>query len=153
MPLYIKCKCQPSNQETKPLSNQDLRPPTRWQPARLCPPPVNARRFDMKRLLPFLILAALFAIRAHAAGTLTPKTSTQQPIQIVSHEVNVVIDNGFARTEVTQLFHNPNDSDVEAVYSFPVPKSASLSEITIWSGDREMNGEVVAADQIGRAHV
>lgn len=106
----------------------------------------------MKRLLPFLILAAIFAIRARAAGTLIPKTSTQQPIQIVSHEVSVVIDNGFARTEVVQLFHNPNDKDVEAVYSFPVPKSASLSEITIWSGDREMNGEVVAADQAKKAY-
>jgi len=106
----------------------------------------------MKRILFLLALAALFAIRAHAAGTLTPKTATQQPIQIVSHEVNVVIDNGFARTEVVQVFHNPNDKAVEAVYSFPVPKSASLSEITIWSGDREMNGEVVAADDAKKAY-
>ena len=106
----------------------------------------------MKRILPFLVIAALIGIRARAAGTLTPKTSAQQPIQIVSHDVNVVIDNGFARTEVAQVFHNPNDKDVEAVYSFPVPKSASLSEITIWSGDKEMNGEVVAADQAKKAY-
>ena len=106
----------------------------------------------MKRILPFLVIAALIGIRARAAGTLTPKTSAQQPIQIVSHDVNVIIDNGFARTEVVQVFHNPNDKDFEAVYSFPVPKSASLSEITIWSGDKEMNGEVVAADQAKKAY-
>jgi Ca-activated chloride channel family protein len=106
----------------------------------------------MKRILFLLALTALVVIRARAAGTLTPKNATRQPIQIVSHEVNVVIDNGFARTEVVQVFRNPNDTAVEAVYSFPVPKSASLSEITIWSGDRELNGEVVAANEAKKAY-
>src|SRR5437762_9907519 len=106
----------------------------------------------MKRLIFLLAIATLVAVRARAAGTLTPKTATQQPIQITSHEVNVVIDNGYARTEVVQVFHNANDKDVEAVYSFPVPKSASLSEITIWSGDRVLNGEVVAAAEAKKAY-
>jgi Ca-activated chloride channel family protein len=106
----------------------------------------------MKRLLPLLVLAVLVGVRAHAAGTLIPKNSTQKPIAIVSHEVNVVIDNGFARTEVVQVFHNPNDAAGEAVYTFPVPKSASLSEITIWSGDKVLNGEVVPAEQAKKAY-
>jgi len=107
----------------------------------------------MKRFLILTaIAAALFAARAHAGGTLTPKNATQKPIHILSHEVNVVIDNGWARTEVTQVFHNENDKDVEAVYSFPVPKSASLSEITIWSGDKVLNGEVIEADAAKKAY-
>jgi hypothetical protein len=59
----------------------------------------------------------------------------------------VVLTNGFAQTEVTQTFHNPNDVAVEALYAFPLPKSASLSELTITAGERELHGEVVEAQQ------
>jgi len=105
----------------------------------------------MKRLLIFAI-AALTTTHLFAAGTLTPVGSTQQPIQITDHQVDVVIDNGFARVEVNQTFHNPNAADLEAVYSFPVPKSASLSEVTIWAGDRQLNGEVVPAEDAKKAY-
>ncbi len=66
-----------------------------------------------------------------AAGTLSPLGSPEAPVRIVDHHVDVVINNGFAKTEVTQTFFNPNDTDLEAIYSFPVPRSASLSEFSI----------------------
>jgi Ca-activated chloride channel family protein len=78
-----------------------------------------------------------------AAGILTPTGSGHQPIQIRDHHVNVAINNGFAMTEVLQTFYNPNQQDLEAIYSFPLPKSASLSEVTIYVGEREINGEVL----------
>jgi len=100
----------------------------------------------MKRfinMLPVILAApALFA-----AGTLTPVGSSDAPMQIKEHTVDVVIDNGFARTEVVQVFFNPNAKDLEAVYGFPVPSSASLSEITIWSGDITLDGEVIEAKE------
>jgi Ca-activated chloride channel homolog len=106
----------------------------------------------MKRIaMTIVAILALFVARAgFAAGTLTPKGAPQTPIQIRDHKVEVVIDNGFARTEVTQTFFNPNDSDLEAIYSFPLPKSASLSEVTIWAGEQELNGEVVERDEAKR---
>ena len=104
----------------------------------------------MKRLLAALLLFAAPAL--FGAGTLTPVSATQLPIQIKEHLVEVVIDNGFARTEVTQVFFNPNDKDLEAVYGFPVPSSASLSEITIWNGERVLNGEVVEDKEAKRIY-
>jgi Ca-activated chloride channel family protein len=105
----------------------------------------------MNRII--LTILVLFATTsAFAAGTLTPVGETQSPIQIKEHVVDVVIDNGFARTEVTQIFFNPNDRDLEAVYGFPVPTSASLSEITIWSGDQTLNGEVIEAKEAKRVY-
>ena len=98
------------------------------------------------------VLALLAARAGFAAGTLTPKGSPHTPIQIRDHKVDVVIDNGFARTEVDQTFFNPNDSDLEAIYSFPLPKSASLSEVTIWAGEQELNGEVVERDEAKRIY-
>src|SRR6185295_6072307 len=101
------------------------------------------------------ILAALALLAARAgfaAGTLTPKGSPHTPIQIKDHQVEVVINNGFAKTEVTQTFFNPNTEDLEAIYSFPLPKSASLSEVTIWAGEQELNGEVVERDEAKRIY-
>jgi Ca-activated chloride channel family protein len=84
---------------------------------------------------------------AHAAGTLTPVGAAHQPIQITDHRVSVVINNGFARTEVVQTFHNGNDAVLEAIYACPVPKSASLSEVTIFLGEREIHGEVLEVEK------
>ena len=44
-------------------------------------------------------------------------------------------------SEKSPSFYNPNNQDLEAMYSFPLPKSASLSEVTIYVGGREINGE------------
>ncbi|HYH07220.1 MAG TPA: VIT and VWA domain-containing protein [Thermoanaerobaculia bacterium] len=104
----------------------------------------------MRKIMMALLL--LLAPALFAAGTLTSVTATNKPIQIKDHVVDVVIDNGFARTEVTQTFFNPNDTDLEAVYGFPVPSSASLSEITIWNGERILNGEVIEAKEAKRVY-
>lgn len=100
----------------------------------------------MKKLISFLILILFLGMvpkASFAAGILTPIGSGHEPIQIRDHHVNVVINNGFAMTEVQQTFYNPNNQDLEAMYSFPLPKSASLSEVTIYVGEREINGEVL----------
>ena len=100
----------------------------------------------MKRhIVSFILIIALgmAASVSHAAGILTPIGSKHQPVQIRDHHVNVVINNGFAMTEVHQTFYNPNPENLEALYSFPLPKSASLSEVTIYAGEREINGEVL----------
>jgi len=87
-----------------------------------------------------------------AAGTLTPNSSPDQPIRMRSHHVDIVVNNGFARIEVTQVFFNPNAKDLEGIYSFPLPKSASLSEMTIWAGERELNGEVLSKDEVDKIY-
>lgn len=101
----------------------------------------------LTRCLTGLLLFLAAASGAQAAGTLTPTGSAHRPIQIRDHRVSVVITNGFARTEVIQTFHNPNETDLEALYAFPVPKHASLSEVTIWLGEREIHGEVLEKER------
>jgi len=98
-----------------------------------------------KQITTFLLIIAMAAAASvcQAAGVLTPIGSKNQPIQIRDHHVNVVINNGFAQTEVHQTFYNPNNENLEAMYSFPLPKSASLSEVTIYVGEREIHGEVL----------
>ena len=109
----------------------------------------------VRSLLQVCVLAASFGFLCapvHSAGTLHPTGASHLPIQIRDHQVQVTINNGFARTEVQQTFFNPNAHDLEAVYAFPIPRSASLSEVTIWAGERELNGEVLAKAEAERAY-
>jgi len=89
---------------------------------------------------------------AQAAGTLTPVGSSEAPIEIIDHQVDVVIQNGFARTQVSQTFHNSNSYPVEAIYSFPIPESASLAEVTLQIGEDRIDGEVVPQQQAQRIY-
>lgn len=90
----------------------------------------------------FIVLFAFGASTAHAAGTLTTGPG-QQPLRILDHHVEVLIDSGFARTEVTQTFQNPNPGTVEGLYTLPLPDGAALSEMNVVAGDQTLYGEVV----------
>lgn len=89
---------------------------------------------------------------ARAAGILTPRGAPQLPIQIKDHHVEIVINNGFARTEVQQTFSNPNTNELEAIYSFPLPKSASLSEVTVFADEKEIHGEVLEKKEANKIY-
>ncbi|MHC4415228.1 MAG: VIT and vWA domain-containing protein [Planctomycetota bacterium] len=104
-------------------------------------------RTNTTRWLLGTALALLTCPRVLGGGILTPLGSPESPIQILDHHVDVMVNNGFARTEVTQTFYNPNDVDLEAIYSFPVPRSASLSEVSIVIGEKEIHGEVLPKDE------
>jgi Ca-activated chloride channel family protein len=95
-------------------------------------------------------LTALGAFRgpeARAAGLLKPASGQGAPLTIRSHRVSVTINNGFAGTEVDQVFFNGGDQDLEAVYTFPLPRQASLSELSLWFDGQENVGEVLEKDR------
>lgn len=94
----------------------------------------------------------LSAALAQAAGLLTPVGTAQQPLALESHHVRVVINNGFARTEVEQVFANPNPVALEAIYEAPVPEKGALSELTIWAGEKVLQGEVVSKQDAERIY-
>jgi Ca-activated chloride channel family protein len=90
--------------------------------------------------------ALLMAPSAYAAGTLAPASSADAPMRILDHHAEVLIDNGYVRTEVTQTFHNPNANAVEGIYVLPLPLGAALSEMTVVADDHTLYGEVVARE-------
>ena len=90
----------------------------------------------------FLLLCS--ASMSLAAGLLKPiGGSDDSALSITSHRVDVTINNGFVRTEVDQTFSNSSPSALEGIYSFPLPKQASLSELSLWVNGQEILGEVV----------
>ncbi len=94
-----------------------------------------------------LIFFLAFGGVSKGAGLLKPTNGNAADVFIKSHHVNVTINNGFARTEVDQVFGNNSNVDLEAVYTFPIPKQASLSEVSLWIDGKEVIGEVVEKEQ------
>lgn len=94
-----------------------------------------------------LFCAACWIPAANAAGLLIPAGSNLLPLEILEHHVDVVIEDGYAITTVEQVFGNPNDSDLEAIYSFPVPARAAVGEFTYDIDGETVTGEVLEKQQ------
>ena len=82
-----------------------------------------------------------------AAGLLTPINSNLPALEIKEHHVSVVIEDGYAVTSVEQIFSNNNAVDLEAIYSFPIPEKAAVSEFTYWIDGQPITGEVLEKQQ------
>ena len=89
------------------------------------------------------VLAALGTPTVEAAGLLIADGGFGGVLEMVDHDVRVTINNGIAVTEVTQVFRNTEDRQVEALYVFPVPKNASVANFSMWIGGKEIIGEVL----------
>jgi Ca-activated chloride channel family protein len=95
-----------------------------------------------------LVMLVVFVTRpARGAGLLIADGGFGGVLEIKEHDVDVTINNGIAVTEVTQVFHNTENRQVEALYTFPVPKHASVSNFSMWIDGKEMVGEVLEKER------
>jgi len=78
-----------------------------------------------------------------ASGLLIADGGLGGVLEIKEHEVSVVINNGVAVTEIRQVFRNTEQRIVEALYTFPVPNGASVSNFSMVINGKEMIGEVL----------
>ena len=103
----------------------------------------NSRWTYLRRgLAAFALFLALPATWASAAGLLVP-TGSDRSLAIDSQQVAVRIDNGIAVTTVTQVFKTDAPQPLEALYTFPVPREASVSNFSMWINGKEVVGEVL----------
>lgn len=94
-----------------------------------------------------VLLTMAVARPVRAAGLLIADGGFGGVLEITDHDVNVTINNGIAVTQVTQVFHNTENRQVEALYTFPVPKHASVSNFSMWINGKEMVGEVLEKER------
>ena len=60
------------------------------------------------------------------------------PLKHTDVEADIV---GFVgRVTVRQVFHNPTDRKIEAVYVFPLPRDAAVDDMVMTVGDRRIVG-------------
>jgi Ca-activated chloride channel family protein len=101
----------------------------------------------MPRWLPLVCAGLLWAAPVHAQGLLVPSDKDMAPLNLVTHQVEVQIDEQVATTRVTQVFRNHTNRALEATYVFPVPKGASVNKFSMWVNGKEEKGELVEADK------
>ncbi|MFK7852524.1 MAG: VIT and VWA domain-containing protein [Granulosicoccus sp.] len=89
-----------------------------------------------------LVLGVLAMQPVSAAGLMSPRDGSPE-LTLAEQHVSVVIQNGFAITEVEQVFRNPHQHDLTAVYSFPVPEQAAVGEFTYWIDGQPVHAEVL----------
>lgn len=103
------------------------------------------RRTTMKQLTKIITAGALLILSmwGHAAGLLTAKNSHLGELDLAEHHVDVIIEDAYVTTTVTQIFHNPHSYDLTAIYSFPVPNKGAVGEFSLWIDGKKVTGEVV----------
>lgn len=120
------------------------------------------RRFVLSFTLLTVLFAAGYITIARVSKTRgsnfianASSSPTQGALQIVDPEKGVVAEcplkhtdvkaeiSGFmSRVVVTQEFQNPFKEKIEAVYTFPLPHSAAVDDMTLRIGDRTVRGRI-----------
>ncbi|HEV8151056.1 MAG TPA: VIT domain-containing protein, partial [Gemmatimonadales bacterium] len=65
----------------------------------------------------------------------------------VSSSVRAVIDGRVARFEVQERFRNTGSMIAEGTYLYPLPGEAVFSDFSLFQGERELKGEMMASEQ------
>lgn len=98
-------------------------------------------KFSTKLL--FLILIISFSSQLFATGALfvRPRNSQQtyEKMWIKNINVDVTIQDQVAATKVDQIFKNEMNTSVEAIFIFPLPENAMITELVYWfNGERHI---------------
>jgi hypothetical protein len=81
-------------------------------------------------------------------GTLTARLpgsgrSNEEALELASHDVDVVLRDGVALTQIEEAFVNRSARTVEATYRFVLPSSASITRLALEVNGRIEEGEVL----------
>ncbi len=76
-----------------------------------------------------------------------PNVETPVPVPLKHTSVVGNIDGYIATVDVTQQFHNPYASKIEAVYVFPLPENAAVNDFVMTVGDRKIRGIIREREQ------
>src|SRR6266567_8898224 len=104
-----------------------------------------------------LVLGALktspITVNAQASDTpgslqvLDPNGKPRGSCPLKHTDVKAEISGFLARAVVTQEFENPFKEKIEAVYTFPLPQSAAVDDMTMFVGDRTVRGKILRREE------
>src|SRR5262245_28890720 len=93
-------------------------------------------------LLPALTLAADVAPATPGALQVTKPGGQVVDMPLRHTKVSIEVSAFVARATVEQVFGNPFDAPVEAVYTFPLPDRAAVDDFELQVGERTIKGEI-----------
>ncbi len=107
----------------------------------------GSRRHRVLTILVAACLVPALAGSVRGAGLLVSDGGFGGLLEIKQQDVRVTINNSIAVTQIDQVFVNTENRQVEALYTFPVPREASVSNFSMWIAGKEMIGEVVEKER------
>ncbi|MFC2160915.1 VIT domain-containing protein [Acidobacteriota bacterium] len=116
------------------------------------------KRYDPFRKYIFLglfIVLCFSTAQVYADGFIIPQPRRGEripPLSVKYHRVEVNILGQVAKTTIDQVFINHHSADIEGMYIFPLPEGASLSEFSMYIGDKKVEGEILDRDQARRIY-
>lgn len=99
----------------------------------------------MCRSLLALLLSLLSMSSLWAQGFMMPRDRSLPPMLLVNHKVKVKLEDQVAITTINQTFRNQANRQLEAVYTFNVPKGAMVKEFSMMVNGKKVKGELVEA--------
>jgi Ca-activated chloride channel homolog len=78
------------------------------------------------------------------SGALLLKSENDRYVEapLVATDVDLVVSGPTARARVSQIFHNPTDGWVEAVYVYPLPEGGAVDTLKMVIGERIIVGDI-----------
>ena len=77
----------------------------------------------------------------------TPRQVTLREMEVRSHTAHIDIDGRVAHTQVSAVFHNPNNQRIEGTYFFPINPGAAVSSFAMTVNGKTMEAELLEADK------
>lgn len=99
----------------------------------------------MRRSLLAVMLSLLSLSSLWAQGVMIPRDRSLPPMLLVNHKVKVKLEDQVAITTINQTFRNQANRQLEAVYTFNVPKGAMVKEFSMMVNGKKVKGELVEA--------
>ncbi|MBW8726917.1 MAG: marine proteobacterial sortase target protein [Inquilinus limosus] len=149
-----------------------MRSMTREMPAGLRP----AFQSRFGHAAPFLLLSLLLAVLTLAVGGRAARAETGPALVTpgemqsgallfranekgryveaprLGTDVDLTVSGPTARAHVTQVFQNPTDQWVEAVYVYPLPEDGAVDTLKMVVGDRVITGDIAAREEARRTY-
>jgi len=76
-----------------------------------------------------------------------PMVYREIPLPLKHTDVNARVEGYVGTVDVTQQFENPYSEKIEAVYMFPLPEKAAVSEFVMTIGERRIRGILRASEE------
>ena len=106
----------------------------------------------MKRYVFAAWILAAACVNSPGSGMLIPKDQDVPPLAIEHQRVDIQIKDGVATARIEQVFKNSVDRNLEAVYVFPLPENASISDFAMYINGKRVSGELVEKDKARRTY-
>ena len=105
------------------------------------------------------LVIALWCMEAFANGIIVPppppprpprprhRPITHYPAWVKEAHLKVTITDQVAKTEVSEVFVNPNNWRLEGDFVFPLPADATVSDFSFWMNGKEVKAELLDTKQ------